>query len=697
MKDSDKAREIFESMKQGLGKFYKAAKSEAENGQNELVREIDQIYKLKEESKRYIQSRIHAQGGMKTIIRSTDRLTHRQIAIAKIKSSNYSAKELKTFLHEARILARLSHPNIVPLHDIGVDSNEHPYFTMKLLSGESLGCIIDKLALNDEAYLKKYTLHRLLDIFLKVCDAVSFAHSRNIVHRDLKPDNIQVSDYGEVLLCDWGLAKDINLPNQSTEEIKISEILDRQTLNGTLKGTPGYMAPEQVENSFGEITEQTDIYALGCILYTILTYKKPIDCDSIDTLVEQTVKGVFIAPSIRISGKVPVAMEAVTMKAMSTNPEERYQNADDIADEVKSYLDGFATDAQNASFTTQAYLLFNRHKNICLAIAASILLISVTITYSVFKIKDSELAALSAMKSAQALKMEKDKLGKLLAPEYLGKAQASMKQYAFALALKQVSLATDLDDTLQRAWDLKGLLLLGKHQFKDAAKALEKGSHSKHTPRLAKIAYSYKSANIENSHKIINALKTNGGASIIPFFMKELYIKLSLPDKALALEKTYKSFHNYSGAPKLLYSPDLKSLTLTAARNWKVKNIDYLYGLPLEELSLQRAQIKNLKALQGMNLKKIDLSRSSVIDLSPLELMPVEHLDINRSRIVDLTSVKKMPLKSINIAKTKIKVLTPLLEIDSLETVTISASFQDRQGIIELLEKKGVKILKVDL
>ncbi|MCM8533411.1 MAG: protein kinase [Lentisphaeraceae bacterium] len=697
MKDSDKAREIFESMKQGLGKFYKAAKSEAENGQNELVREIDQIYKLKEESKRYIQSRIHAQGGMKTIIRSTDRLTHRQIAIAKIKSSDYSAKDLKTFLNEARILARLSHPNIVPLHDIGVDSNEQPYFTMKLLSGESLGCIIDKLALNDESYKKKYTLPRLLDIFLKVCDAVSFAHSRNIVHRDLKPDNIQVSDYGEVLLCDWGLAKDINLPNQSTEEIKISEILDRQTLNGTLKGTPGYMAPEQVENSFGEISEQTDIYALGCILYTLLTYKKPIDCDSIDTLVEQTVQGVFVPPSVRIDGKVPVAMDAVTMKAMSTNPEDRYSDADDIADEVKAYLDGFATDAQNASFSTQAYLLFNRHKNISLALMASIILISVTITYSVFKIKDSEVAALSAMKSAQALKLEKDELGKLLAPEYLDKAQESMKQYAFSLALKQVSLATDLDETLHQAWDLKGLLLIGKHQFQDAAKSLEKGSRSKFTPRLAKIAYSHKNIDIENAHIIISELKKNGGSTVVPFFMKVLYNKLTLEEKTQVLEKVFKSFHNYSGAPQLLITPNLESLIITASRNWKVKNLDYLYGLNLKEISLQRAQLKDLKALHGMKLKKVNLSRSTIADLSPLELMPIESLDISRSRVVDLNSIKKMPLKSINIAKTKIKILTPLLEIDSLETVTISNSFQDRQGIIELLKKKGIKIIKVDL
>ena len=324
---------------------------------------------------------------MKTIIRATDRLTCRQIAIAKMKTEEYSITDLKMFLHEARILARLNHPNIVPIHDIGIDENNQPYFTMKLLSGESLGVILDKIRCNEEDYVERYPLPRLLEIFLKVCDATSFAHSRNVVHRDLKPDNVQVGEFGEVLLCDWGLAKDINLPNQSTQEIKISEILERQTLNGTIKGTPGYMAPEQVDND-SEITEKTDIYALGCMLYSILTLEKSIDCSDLDTLVDSITTGDIIPPNLRVSSNVPKALEAVTLKAMSVQPDDRYDTPNEIADEVKSYLDGFATDAQNADFKTQIFLLIKRNKTTCVLIVISFLIITSLASYFLIELKE---------------------------------------------------------------------------------------------------------------------------------------------------------------------------------------------------------------------------------------------------------------------------------------------------------------------
>ena len=148
----------------------------------------------------------------------------------------------------------------MPVYDIGLDVENRPYFTMKMLAGENLGAILNKLHKDDSAYVQKFPLSVLLDIFLKTCNAIAYAHAQGILHLDIKPENIQINDYGEVILIDWGLAWNLNEEN----------IWD----DGLIKGTPGYMAPEQIRSETDVFSPLTDIYALGALLYSILTLKK---------------------------------------------------------------------------------------------------------------------------------------------------------------------------------------------------------------------------------------------------------------------------------------------------------------------------------------------------------------------------------------------------------------------------------------
>lgn len=157
-------------------------------------------------------------GGMKSVLQMRDKDTARDIAMAVLldKSEDKLKENVPRFVQEARITANLEHPNIVPVHDIGVDVEGMPYFTMKLVKGESLADIINKLSAGDPLYLRRYDQTHLLLIFRKICNAIGFAHSKGVVHLDITPENIQVGEFGEVQVLDWGLAKVIDVPSEDT-------------------------------------------------------------------------------------------------------------------------------------------------------------------------------------------------------------------------------------------------------------------------------------------------------------------------------------------------------------------------------------------------------------------------------------------------------------------------------------------------
>ena len=692
MNKKTEPKDLFESMKKGLGKFYKEAKDTANSQESLLAKEIESLEGLRTEGRRYVQPRIHAQGGMKMIISSSDRLTRRQVAIAKMKENKLTKDSLKLFLHEARILARLDHPNIVPLYDIGLDTSGEPYFTMKLLSGESLEDILIRLSKGDEKYLKKYPLITLLEIFLKVSEAVASAHSRNVLHRDLKPANIQVSDYGEVLLCDWGLAKDINLPAQSTEEINLSEILSQQTMSGVIKGTPGYMAPEQLDIESGEITEKTDIYSLGCILYAILTHTKPIESDSLEMLKKKTIEGQVIPASQRSSKSIPKALEAVVTKAMSVNPRERYPDANSITREVRAYLDGFATKAQNAHFSTQLLLLIKRNKAACLFTLISFMTIAALVTFFMIQLKDRERDAIRALYEAEKQKEDRIRLSQMAAPEFLLKATNDLKAFNFESALKYSKLSTDLDETLTDAWILYGRMELGHMNFFDAALAFSKVKDQKRFNKLYELCIELEKADSVKIDELIINLRKNGESYIIPVLMSNVNKTSTLEEKILTIRSVYDSLHAHLKAPKPILNAECTSLSFTVGNKWYLKDLNLFYNFPLEEIDISKSLIYDFRALKSMPIKKLNLSKTLFYSTSSIKELQLEELDISNTRVSDLRYLSDMPLKVLNISNSKIKNLNVLAEFESLEKLLISENQFNKINIIDLLKQRNVSI-----
>lgn len=303
-------------------------------------------------------------GGMKVVIQSDDINACREVAMAISKES--SEESYERFLNEARITASLEHPNIVPVHEIGTSKTGAPYFTMKLVHGCTLEHILKKLKEKDPVYVRKYPLRTLLEIFLKVCDGIAFAHSKGIIHLDLKPDNIQVGDYGEVLVLDWGLARKIDEVQSDGDETPEIPLLKatRMTMDGIVKGTPEYMAPEQAAGRNSRRGRRTDIYSLGAILYSMLTLNKPFAGENAREIIRNVLDGNIIPPHTFASGDrhIPQALEFVIYKAMERSPSRRYVSVADLKADVVSYMNGYATVAEDAGFFTNLLLWLKRKK-----------------------------------------------------------------------------------------------------------------------------------------------------------------------------------------------------------------------------------------------------------------------------------------------------------------------------------------------
>lgn len=283
-------------------------------------------------------------GGMKGVLLVHDRDTGRDVAMAIMPDfRDRPVRDLNRFVREAKITAKLEHPNIVPVYDIGIDALGSPFFTMKYLHGSTLAVILRRLRSGDAEAAQEYTPQRLIQVFLRVCNAVAFAHSRDICHFDLKPGNIHCGAFGDVQIIDWGLAG---------PEMEVSS-------SGQRIGTPGYMAPELLFPG-GKAGKASDIYSLGCILYAILTLDSPFAGLPQQEVLRRTAGGRIEPPSL-LGQSVSPGLEAICLKAMSRDPADRYRSAVEMRREIQESLSGYAAKAEKASLWRNILLFVRRN------------------------------------------------------------------------------------------------------------------------------------------------------------------------------------------------------------------------------------------------------------------------------------------------------------------------------------------------
>lgn len=220
------------------------------------------------------------QGGAGDVLLARDNDIQRMVAVKKLKKQLQETPAVMRFVEEIRTVGQLEHPNIVPIHDVGIDQDGQYYFVMKYVDGETMEQIIEKLRVGDPETTRRYPLGVRNQIFLKILEAIEFAHSKGWIHRDIKPANIMIGEHGEVMVMDWGLAKQIHgneplqfppsqAPVQQAPHTLSQSIPSRmlETRQDTLLGTPAYMSPEQALGHNDAVDERSDIYSLSVLYY----------------------------------------------------------------------------------------------------------------------------------------------------------------------------------------------------------------------------------------------------------------------------------------------------------------------------------------------------------------------------------------------------------------------------------------------
>ena len=320
-----------------------------------------------------------ARGGMGVVYAAEDQRLQRRVALKVLEVPGNEGDLANRLMREARVLARLEHPGIVPVHDAGTLADGRVFYAMKFVEGQRLDQYLESLA----------SIPDRLRIFMSICDAVAFAHARGVLHRDLKPANVMVGPFGEVLVMDWGLAKILadalkpepiaTKPTRPESLDPVAGMLDKSanrenaivtsataarasearaasastnTGHGSVMGTPGYMSPEQARGEIELLDARSDIFSLGALLRYLLSEKLPAGS----------------------STRLDRSLEAICVKACAPAREARYAAVQELTSDVSRYLNGQPVTAHRESIFEKAARFYRRYRFFILLIAAYLLM-----------------------------------------------------------------------------------------------------------------------------------------------------------------------------------------------------------------------------------------------------------------------------------------------------------------------------------
>ncbi|MEK7794408.1 MAG: WD40 repeat domain-containing serine/threonine-protein kinase, partial [Candidatus Hydrogenedentota bacterium] len=408
---------------------------------------------------RYTGPREQSRGGMGRVFFVQDEYLDREVALKELipldemapaaalddHSGSVAAQMVSRFLREARLTGRLEHPSIVPVYELGRRSNGSLYYTMKLVRGRTL-----EQALQGAATLKDRL--ELLPHFLDLCQAVGYAHSKNVIHRDIKPSNVMIGEFGETVIIDWGLAKVVGGDEQSGSSTSESaeENTPAATMVGTRLGTPRYMSPEQASGFTDEVDQRSDVFALGIVLYELLTGQVPLDGEVTEEIFHQ-IHNEKPVPVFQIERGAPPELAVICSHAMRKNPKDRYQNAKDLADEIQRFMTGATVRSYIYSPGELLGRFYVQHRTLMNAAAATAVAALVLGSFSYWNIGtardeavSAKIDALEALDSATIARRQAETsravMEHALAQADTDRRSAESAQYVNGIALARISI-----------------------------------------------------------------------------------------------------------------------------------------------------------------------------------------------------------------------------------------------------------------
>jgi serine/threonine protein kinase len=628
---------------------------------------------------RYAIHGVVAQGGMGAILDAHEGPTQRTVAM-KVMLETASEEDVHRFIEEARVTAQLEHPNIVPVHELGVDQQDRLYYTMKMVRGITLHKVLDLMASGMEATIRKYPLATLLTLFQKACDAIAFAHSRGVIHRDLKPENLMLGDFGEVLVMDWGVAKIVGQGAQPSAASRETVASARAaagdfsgTLQGTILGTPYYMPPEQAAGDTEHLDFRCDIYALGAILFEMLYLRRTVLGETLEEILENvragrvqwsepnaaaTVRRTAKPVSHLPGGRVPPSLRAVCQKALSFDREQRYASVADFQADLEAYQRGFAPSAETVTPFKTLVLFARRHQTACIAAALVVLTVLAFGTKALVEARRAQREGERATRALADLRRA--------APTFAAQARALVEQHRFDEALTTLTTASTLDPYNADYRLQQGHIHQTLQRFAEAEAAYREALQREPLLPLA-------TQNIILSQSLAReaALGPEDAKRAQARLQSEL-IKQARTDEAVFLAKTLASDATRNLAT---WKPVIEKLGLkTDATHLRARPDGTLL------LFIEDGTFSDLRPLRGMPLGELIIKNTAVQDLSPLKGMPLARVDAsNNPQITDISALRELPLRTLLLATSGIQDLSALrgMKLVELYATRVSGSFAD--------------------
>jgi serine/threonine protein kinase len=659
---------------------------------------------------RYLLEHEIARGGMGVVLRAVDCDIRREVAVKYLLDQTNAGKKLR-FVEEAQITGQLEHPNIVPIHELGVDALKRVFFSMKMVKGRSLAQVLDELRQQPKQVEKEWSLGRLLNVLVNVCNALAYAHSCGVVHRDLKPANIMIGDFGEVYVMDWGLAKVLkggqikqpapmatvvsgvaaaapaaapaavplgqSISTKRSSKVETSRNVDADlTQEGAVLGTPVYMPPEQATGKVEAIDQRSDVYSLGAILYEMLTLQPPVDKeDGYLAILMRVVQGEIIPPERATHRVIPKELSAIAMKALAKKPQDRYSTVEALRKDIERFQEGRSVSAKLDTTREMLVKFVKRNKafSATAIVALTVLLVVLGFTFSNY---------LDLLKQRERTRQA--------VPAFLRASQLAVNDRQFKDALDQATVAVDYDPNNADAHLFKGKLLIVQQQFSQARLELEK--YQKQRPgdgaadKLLKLCREAKPSDAttclafaefftkQKEYGLADGTMRGFGANTVDarnklFQMYRQRIEERWPSlgNRLAVDSAGKFTLNLGGSDQVTDLSPLRGMSLTSldlSQCRQVRDLSPLRGMPLTSLNLTECgQVRDLSPLHDMPLTSLNLTFCGQVgDLASLQGLPLVSLSIRGcGQVRDLSPLRGMKLTSLNLAYcSQISSLSPL-------------------------------------